>query len=170
MPFRLCNAPATFQRLMERCIGDFNLRFCLIYLDDIIIYSSTFEEDLKRLESVFERLKVHNLKLKASKCEFFKTKFSYFGHVVSEEGIETDPEKTGTLKSWPTPKNVKDVRAFLGFTGYYCRFIKKYASIARPLNDLLVGHCTNNKQKGKKTKLKAVPFTWKEDQQRHLTF
>ena len=79
---------------------------------------------------MFERLEQHNLKLKASKCEFFKTKVSFLGHVVSELGVETEIEKTEALKSWPIPKNVKDVRAFLGFTGYYRRFIKEYASIA----------------------------------------
>ena len=166
MPFGLCNAPATFQRLMERCMGDLNLRDCLIYLDDIIIFSSTVEEHLQRLDAVFSRLSQHNLKLKASKCEFLKSKVTYLGHVVSEEGIETDPEKTEAIKSWPVPKTVKDVRAFLGFTGYYRKFIKNYAKIARPLNDLLIGHCTNNKKGNKpKTKLKKAPFTWLEQQQ-----
>ena len=165
IPFGLCNSPATFQRLIERCIGDLNLRFCLIYLDDIIIYSSTFEEHLERLEAVFEILEQHNLKLKASRCEFFKTKVSYLGHVVSKAGVETESEKIESLKSWLIPKNVKDVRAFLGFTGYYRRFIKNYASIARPLNDLLVGHCTNDTKKGKKSKGKSAPFVWVERKQ-----
>ena len=83
MPFGLCNAPATFQRLMERCMGDMNLRDCLIYLDDVIIFSSTFEEHLDRLEAVFTCLQQHSLKLKASKCEFMKSKVTYLGHVVS---------------------------------------------------------------------------------------
>ena len=135
-------------------------------LDDIIIYSSTFEKHLERLGTVFARLKEHNLKLKASKCEFFKSKVSYLGHVVSEEGVETDPEKIDALKTWPIPKNVKDVRAFLGFTGYYRRFSRNYASIARPLNDLLVGHCTNDRKKGTKSKKKSVPFVWGERQQK----
>ena len=152
MPFGLCNSPSTLQRLMERCMGDLNLRDCLIYLDDIIIFSSTVEEHLQRLEAVFSHLSQHNLKLKASKCEFLKSKVTYLGHVVSEAGIETDPEKTEAIKTWPVPKTVKDVRAFLGFTGYYRKFIKDYAKIARPLNDLLIGHCTNNK---KETKDKA---------------
>ena len=144
MPFGLCSAPATFQRLMERCMGDLHLRLCLIHLDDISIYSSTFEEHLERLGAVIARLKDHNLKFKASKCEFFKTKVSYLGHVVSEEGVETEPEKIEALNTWPILKNVKDVRAFLGFTGYYRRFLRNYASIARPLNDLLVGHSSEN--------------------------
>ena len=114
---------------------------------------------------MFERLEQHNLKLKASKCEFFKTKVSYLGHVASEEGVETVRKKTEALKSWPIPKNVKDVRAFLGFTGYYRRFIKNFASIARPLNDLLVGHCTNGTKKGRKSKIKSAPFVWEERQQ-----
>ena len=87
MPFGLCNAPASFQRLMERCMGELNLRDCLIYLDDVIIFSSTFEEHLERLDAVFSRLKQHNLKLKPSKCEFLKSEVTYLGHVVSEAGI-----------------------------------------------------------------------------------
>ena len=164
MPFGLCNAPESFQRLMERCMGELNLRDCLIYLDDVIIFSSTFEEHLERLDAVFSRLKQHNLKLKPSKCEFLKSEVTYLGHVVSEAGIRTDPEKTRAVKDWPVPRNIKEVRAYLGFTGYYRRFIKDYARIARPLNDLLVGHCTSKKQK-KKTKTKQAPFTWTETQQ-----
>ena len=164
MPFGLCNAPATFQRLMERCMGDINLRDCLIYLDDIIIFSSTFEEHLGQLESVFRRLQEHNLKLKPSKCEFFRDQVVYLGHVVSHEGIQTDPSKIESVKTWPIPKNTQDVRKFLGFTGYYRRFIRDYAAIARPLNDLLVGHSTNLKNK-RKYKTKQTPFTWGESQQ-----
>ena len=104
MPFGLCNAPASFQRLMERCMGELNLRDCLIYLDDVIIFSSTFEEHLERLDAVFSRLKQHNLKLKPSKCEFLRSEVTYLGHVVSEEGIRTDPEKTKAVKNWPVPK------------------------------------------------------------------
>ena len=164
MPFGLCNAPATFQKLMERCMGDLNLRDCLIYLDDIIIFSSTFEEHMERLQAVFERLQEHNLKLKPSKCELFKERVSYLGHVVSEEGIHTDPAKIEAVKSWPVPKNIKDVRRFLGFTGYYRKFIQGFAANARPLNDLLVGHVTNPKAKKKPSK-KRVPFEWRPEQQ-----
>ena len=165
MPFGLCNAPATFQRLMERCMGDMNLRECLIYLDDVIIFSSTFEEHLDCMEAVFSRLQQHNLKLKASKCEFLKSRVTYLGHIVSEFGIETDPDKIQAIKMWPIPKSTKDVRSFLGFTGYYRRFIKDFASIARPLNDLLVGHGTTKKAKKKQQKPKKVPFVWTEKQQ-----
>ena len=166
MPFGLCNAPATFQRLMERCMGELNLKDCLIYLDDIIIFSSTVEQHLERLEAVFKRLAQHNLKLKASKCDFLRSRVTYLGHVVSEDGIETDPEKTEAVKNWPVPTSVKEVRAYLGFTGYYRKFIKNYARIARPLNDLLVGQCTNNTKKKKPgPKLKKIPFSWTEKEQ-----
>ena len=162
MPFGLCNAPATFQRLMERCKGELNLRDCLIYLDDKITFSSTFEEHIQRLQVVFERFQEHNL---TSKCKFFKSRVVYLGHVVSEEGIHTDPAKTEAVKIWPVPKTTKKVRKFLGFTGYYRRFIKGFASIARPLNDLLIGHVTNPKAKKKSSK-KQTPFKWNEEQQR----
>ena len=97
MPFGLCNAPATFQRPMERCMRSLNLRDCLIYLDDVIIFSASFEEHIDHLEAVFSHLKQHNLKLKGSKCEFFRSQVTYLGHVVSPEGIRTDPEKTNSI-------------------------------------------------------------------------
>ena len=164
MPFGLCKFPATFQRLMVWCRGELNLRDCLIYLDDVIIFSYTFEEHIERLEAVFSRVKQHNQKLKPSKCEFLRSEVDYLGHVVSEEGIRTDPEKTKAVKDWPVRKNVKEVRVYLGFTGYYRRFIKNYAKIAKPLNDLLVGNCTTKKTKAKK-KTKQTPFVWPEAQQ-----
>ena len=118
MAFRLTNAPATFQRLMERTMGELNLRECLIFLDDILIFSENFEDHLDRLEAVFSRLKQHGLKLKPSKCEFFKTSVKYLGHVVSHSGVQTDPDKIEALASWPEPVNVKELRSFLGFTGF----------------------------------------------------
>lgn len=157
MAFGLTNAPSTFQRLMETCMGELNLRECLIFLDDILIFSDTFDEHLKRLQGVFERIEKHGLKLKPSKCEFFKTKVSYLGHVVSEIGIQTDPEKISALTTWPAPTNIKTLRSWLGFTGYYRRFIKDYAKIVKPLNDLLIGHPTDKKAKRKR---KQVPWTW----------
>ena len=142
MAFGLTNAPATFQRLMERCMGELNLKECFIFLDDILIFSETFEEHLERLEAVFSRLKQHGLKLKPSKCEFFKTSVTYLGHVVSQNGVQTDPDKLAALSTWPVPTNIKSLRLFLGFTGYYRRFIQDYARIVKPLNDLLIGHPT----------------------------
>ena len=162
MAFGLTNAPATFQRLMERCMGDLNLTECLIFLDDILIFSETFEEHISRIGAVFSQLCQHGLKLKASKCEFFKSRVSYLGHVVSQNGVETDPDKISALKEWPVPQNVKQLRSFLGFTGYYRRYIKDYARIAKPLNDLLVGHPTNKQVKKKK---KSILWQWGEAQQ-----
>ena len=164
MAFGLTNAPATFQRLMERCMGELNLKECMIFLDDILVFSQSFEEHLERLDAVFSRLKQHGLKLKPSKCEFFKTKVTYLGHVVSESGVETDPDKINALATWPEPDNVKALRSFLGFTGYYRRFIKDYAKIVKPLNDLLVGHPTQKPVSKKKKKL-SVPWEWGVAQQ-----
>ena len=103
MAFGLTNAPVTFQRLIERCMGELNLKECLIFLDDILFFSETFEEHLERLEAVFSRLRQTGLKLKPSKCEFFKTSVKYLGHVVSQDGVETDPNKIEALTTWPVP-------------------------------------------------------------------
>ena len=148
MPFGLTNAPATFQRLMESCLGDLHLNWCIIYLDDIIVFSETPKEHIKRLRGVFQKLASAGLKLKPNKCEFFKKKITYLGHVVSEEGIEVDPKKTEAVKNWPVPETVTDVRSFLGFTNQYRKFIPKYAHVARPLNELISGD--NSKKKKKK--------------------
>ena len=145
-------------------MGDLNLKECLIFLDDILIFSESFEEHLNRLEAVFSRLRQHGLKLKASKCEFFKDRVRYLGHVVSQSGVETDPDKISALTEWPIPDNVKALMSFLGFTGYYRRFIKDYAKIVKPLNDLLVGHPTHTVPNSKKTK--PLPWQWGEFQDR----
>ena len=107
MSFGLCNAPATFQRLMERCMGEFNLKDCLIYLDDVVIFSTSFEKQLERLDAVFSRLEEHNLKLKGTKCEFMKSHVTYLGHVVSKNGIETDLDKTEAIQAGPFLKQSK---------------------------------------------------------------
>ena len=147
-----------------RPLVDLNLRDCLIYLDYVIIFSTTFEEHLDRLEAVISRLKQHNLKLKPSKCDFSKAEVTYLGQVVSEEGICTDPNKLESVQKRPVPIAIKEVRSYLGFTGYYRRFIKDYAKIARPLNDFLVGHYTSKKNRNKRSK--PAPFVWTKRQQR----
>ena len=162
MAFGLTNASATFQRLMERCMGKYHLKECLIYLDDIIIFSKTFDEHITRLENVFKQLEKHGLKLKASKCEFFKSQIQYLGHIVSDEGIQTDPDKIAALKDWPAPTNIKELRSFLGFAGYYRRFVCNYSKIVKPLNALLVGHPTHKKVRNTK---KATLWTWGIEQQ-----
>ena len=137
MPFSLTNAPATCQRLMESCLGELHLNWCIIYLDDIIVFSRTPEEHLHRLEAVFNKLKAAGLKLKPSKCDLFKQQINYFGHVVSKEGVSTDPEKIKAVTEWPQPTTVTEVRSFLGFVSYYRRFIPNFSKVATPLNTLL---------------------------------
>jgi hypothetical protein len=114
LPFGLTNAPRTFERLMEHVLSGLQWRICLVYLDDIIIFSKTFEEHLSRMGEVFTRLEQAGLKLKPKKCDLLKTKVLYLGHVVSREGVSTDPEKITKVRNWPVPRNVKEVRHFLG--------------------------------------------------------
>ena len=146
MPFGLTNAPATFQRLMENCLGDLNLHWCIIYLDDIVIFSKDPVSHLERLEAVFGKLEEAGLKLKPSKCELFWRKLAYLGHVISAEGVATDESKIEAIKNWPTPIMVTDVRSFLGFTGYYRRFIPKYVQVACPLHKLTLGENAGKKK------------------------
>ena len=122
MPFEATNAPATFQRLMETCLGDLPLNCCLIYLDDIIVFAKTQEDAITRLGTVFQKLREAGLKLQPSKCELFKTSLLYLGHVVSEDIIRTDPKKIEAVLQWPVPMTVTNVRSFLGLTNYYRRF------------------------------------------------
>ena len=109
MPFGLTNAPATIQHLMENCLGDLHLNWCLIYLDDIIVYSKTPEEHLERLEAVFQKIGKARLKLKPSKCEFFKSRITYLEHIVLNEGITMDPKKIKAIQLWPRPTTVTEV-------------------------------------------------------------
>ena len=146
MPFSLTNAPATFQCLMESCLGELHLKWCIIYLDDIIVFSDNPKDHLKRLRGVFAKLAKAGLKLKPSKCEFFKSKITYLGHIVSAKGIETDPRKVEAVKNWTVPKTVTDVRSLLHFTNHYRRFIKSYANVARSLNTLISGDNANYKK------------------------
>ena len=145
MPFRLTNAPATLQRLMETCLGDLSLHWCIINLDDIVIFSKDPVKHLKRLEAVFQKLKEAGLKLKPSKYELFWRQLAYLGHVISAKGVATDEGKIEAIKDWPTPTNVTEVGSFLGFMGYYHRFIPKFAQVAHPLHEL-----TSSENVGKK--------------------
>ncbi|XP_041935239.1 uncharacterized protein LOC121697664 [Alosa sapidissima] len=137
MPFGLCNAPGTFQRLMERIFGDQSFHALLLYLDDIVIFSTTFQQHLERLEMVLTRLQQQDLKLKLKKCRFFQTEVSYLGHVISASGVATDPEKIRVVAEWKRPSTVKELRSFLGFASYYRRFVEGFASLAAPLHKLV---------------------------------
>ena len=123
-----------------------HLSWCIIYLDNIIVFSKTPEEHLQRLHGVFDKLAQAGVKLKPSKCKFFKSKIAYLGHIVSAKGIETDPKKMDAVKNWTKPVTVTDVRSFLGFINHYRRFIRGYANVAKPLNALLSGDNANKKK------------------------
>jgi len=123
MPFGFCNAPATFERLMEKVLQDILSKICLVYLDDVIVFNSTFEEMMENLRKVFRSA---NLKLNPKKCSLFGTEVKYFGHVVSEQGITTDPETISAVRNWPVPQNRKQLRSFLGFCSYYRNLLKAF--------------------------------------------
>ncbi|XP_015276919.1 PREDICTED: uncharacterized protein LOC107119009 [Gekko japonicus] len=139
MPQGLTNAPATFQRMMERVMKDINLTEVIAFLDDLIIFSATLEEHEARLMKVLQRLIEHGLKLSVSKCKFFQTSVKYLGHIISQEGIQPDPDKLSALMDWPRPKTIRELRTCLGVAGYYRRFVKNYSSITKPLTSLLAG-------------------------------
>ncbi|GBM00128.1 Retrovirus-related Pol polyprotein from transposon 297 [Araneus ventricosus] len=122
MPFGLCNAPATFERLMETVLRGLTSEACLVYLDDIIIVGRTFQEHLNNIRKVFQRLQKANLKLSPKKCRFFRKEVSYLGHIISADGVKTDPEKTKAVVDWPRSETVHDLRSFLGLCTYYRRF------------------------------------------------
>ena len=136
MPFGLTNAPSTFQRLMKCVLAGMTYEQCLIYLDDIIIFSTLFEQHLQRLRTVFELLEKEGLKLKGKKCHFVQSKIRYLGHILSKEGIQADPEKLCAMRKYPVPCDIKEWRQFLGLTNYYSRFIQGYSNIAAPLHKL----------------------------------
>ncbi|XP_033728208.1 uncharacterized protein LOC117317503 [Pecten maximus] len=145
MPFGLTNACATFERLMSCVLGELRWKKCLCYLDDVIVFGAGFEEALHSLRLVFMKFRVANLKLKPKKCVLFRREVTFLGHVVSEEGVKCDPEKTKVVQEWPRPANRSEIRSFLGLVGYYRRFVCDSSQLAAPLTRL--------------TK-KNVPFHW----------
>ena len=136
MPFGLCNAPATFQRLMECVLKGLHWTTCLVYLDDIIVFSKTVDEHIVRLKSVFARLMEAGLKIKPFKCHFLKCTVRYLGHVISKNGVQTDQEKVKCVYDWPVPQTQREPQIFLGLASYYRRFVKFFAHIASPLHAL----------------------------------
>ena len=137
MPFRLCNAPVTFQRLMQNTFGELSLTYCVICLDDIIVFGCTEEEDLECLRVVFERFREFNLKLKPLKCSFFQSEIVYLAHHISQRGILPSQENVRAMQEFPMPETYTQVREFCGLVGHYRRFIKGFANIAHPLYDVL---------------------------------
>lgn len=154
MPFGLCNAPATFQRLMSAALGDLAFDILLIYLDDIIVFSVDFKSHCEKLDLVFSRLRQHGLKLKPSKCFLLRPEVRFLGHIISSKGVQVDKDKVQCLDEWPSPTNVREVRQLLGFMSYYRRFVPRFAQLAKPLH-ALVG-------KGNKGK-SAEAFVWSDE-------
>ena len=144
MLFGLCNAPPTFQRLMQNCLGELNLTYCLIYLDDVIVFSDTPDEHLQRMRVVFDCLHKHGLKLKLSKCEVFKSEINYLAHHVSWKGVLPSKKNLESITQCPPPDTYTKVKSFVGLVAHYRRFIKGFAKIAAPLYDLTSG---DNKDK-----------------------
>jgi hypothetical protein len=159
MPSGLTNSPATFQHSMEKVVGDLNLRTCLVYLDDIVIFSDNVSEHIKRLNEVLIRLQGAGLKLKPSKCHFLRNQLRYLGHIVSSAGVECDPDMTKDLLMWTVPTNIKEIQKFLGFAGFYRRYVKDFAKIARPLHQL------TGTTKGQNGKNYPVKWDWGFQQQ-----
>ena len=145
MPYGLCNTPAIFQHLMQNCLGTLNLSFAMVYLDDVIVYSEMPEDPLTRLQAVFDRFTHHRLKLKPSKCHFFKEEISYLGHEISAKGMLPGQKDIKEITRMGPPMMYTGIRKFIGTIGYFHCFTKNFAQIAKPLNDLL--GCGNNKLK-----------------------
>ena len=150
LSFGLSNAPALFQRLMDLVLSGLTWEVCLVYLDDVIVFSDTFEQHLERLTMVFDRLKAADLKVNGTKTHLFQHRVSFLGHVVSEAGIEPDPEKIEAVRTWPRPSNLTELRSFVGLASYYRDHIRSFASIARPLHILT---------------RKGARFEWAEEQE-----
>lgn len=137
MPFGLTNAPSTFQALMNTIFARYLRHFVLVFFDDILIFSKTWEEHMEHLELVFSLLQQNNLFLKKSKCAFATTEVSYLGHVITQNGVKVDDDKIKAITLWPRPATPRALRGFLGLTGYYRKFVKDYGIIAAPLTSLL---------------------------------
>ena len=145
MPMGLSSAPATFQRLIQSTMSDFLFQFLLVYLDDLLVYSKTFDEHLDRL---LQRIIDASLKLRLDKCQFLLRQVHCLGHTVSAEGVSCEAGKVEAVKKWPVPTTTTALGSFLGFAGYYRRFIQGFARIAGPLHDLIAKGNSHHKKKG----------------------
>ena len=133
MPFGLVNAPATFQRIMSNLFREEIFKFMVCYLDDVVVYSKTYEEHVEHVEIILKRLEKVGLRLNSSKCKLFMREITFLVMNISENGIRTNQEKTRAISEWPRPRNLKELRSFLGVGSYYRTFIKGYSTLVSPL-------------------------------------
>lgn len=136
LPFGLKNAATSFQRLMEHVLRDLKEKCCMIYIDDVVIYSKDEQEHFKHIQQVFHCLSKADLTLNMKKCNFIQKSLKFFGHLVSGDGIRTDPDKVSAIRLFPTPQSLKEVQRFLGLAGWYHRFIPNFSEKAAPLHAL----------------------------------
>ena len=155
MPMGLTNSPATFQRMMELILRGLPWHICVVYLDDILIYSRTFSDHLLHLDEVLSRIQLAGLKLNSKKCHFARDHVVFLGHVVSRDGLQPDPRNTDKVRTWPTPRTPSEVRAFVGLCSYYRRFVRNFSQHAAPLNRLAG---------------KNVPFEWSAECEAAFTY
>jgi len=150
LPYGLANSPASFQRLMHLVLRDLVGHEAYVFIDDVIVYGNTIEEHARRLGHVLERFDRTNLKLQPGKCVFAQPQVEYLGYIFSREGIRASPDKTNAVRNFPVPRNVKEVRSFLGLASFYRRLVPNFAQIAKPMTGLL---------------RKDTRFVWLEQQQ-----
>ncbi|GBB96358.1 hypothetical protein RclHR1_27350003 [Rhizophagus clarus] len=150
MPFGLKNAPGTFQRLMDEILSEYIGEFVVVYIDDIMIYSKSFEEHMEHLEKVLRKLKEKNIILKLKKCKFGERNIEFLGHIVGRDGLKPEEKKIEKIRNMERPRNVKEIRSFLGLCSYYRKFVKDFSRIAKPISNLV---------------RKNVEFKWEEKQQ-----
>lgn len=137
MPFGLKNAPSTFQRVMHNVLRGLQNEICLVYLDDIIIFSTSLQEHIERLKSVFDGLKESNFKIQLDKSEFLHTTIQYLGHIITPDGVRPNPDKISAIQAFPLPKTPKEIKSFLGLLGYYRCFIRDFAKLTKPMTKCL---------------------------------
>lgn len=137
MPMGLKNSPSTFQRVMDNVLRGLQNNICLVYLDDIIVFSTSLQEHMENLERVFQRLRESNFKIQMDKSEFLKLETAYLGHIISRDGIKPNPDKISAIKKYPIPKTPKEIKQFLGLLGYYRKFIPDFARITKPMTQCL---------------------------------
>ena len=160
MPMGLSTAPGTFQRLMHMVFHKENWKQCLIYLDDVLLFSDSIHEHMIRMRVIFERIREAGLKLSPEKCTFLQRKVCYLGYEISEKGTHTDPSKIEKIQSWPIPKTVDELRSFIGLCGYYRQHIDKYAHIVAPLENMC------KPLWNKKSNRVKIPIEFNNDQKR----